>query len=327
MKSRLRGLRVSLVNLWDVAAREEEIRELETKINQKTLGILCGVSAGVVWGFEAVLGKFLFSSFTVIQVTTSELLFATVTAFVYALVRKEKWSFQMRDVKYLLIVGIVGTILAPLLYFYGLTQTLAINATLIAHLQPFFVAILGFYFLGEKMQKHDVVASVLIVFAAVLITSRTVYNLANFKIGNFGDLMILVATVSWAIVAIPGKQLVKDLTSSIIVRYRFLIASLFMLPLAVCLNQLVINSIYQVLLGVLVGLGYILYYEGLKRLKTSQVALTELSSPFFAAILARLLINESITIMQIIGALLLLLGLYMLTQEPIEEQNASRNSL
>lgn len=285
------------------------------KNNQKILGILFGVSAGVVWGIEAVLGKLLFSSFTFIQVTASELLFATLTAFVYVLVKREKVPLKSKDIRNLLVVGIVGTLLAPLLYFYGLTQTFAINATLIAHLQPFFVSILGFYFLAERMNKHDIVASILIVFAAVLITSRTVYNLANFEIGNFGDLMVLFATVSWAIVAIPGKQLVKDLPSSVVVSYRFLIASLFIIPIMVCLNQLVINSIYQVLLGVLVGLGYIFYYEGLKRLKICQVALTELSSPFFAAIFARFLINESITMIQIIGAFILILGLYILTQE------------
>ena len=92
--------------------------------------------------------------------------------------------------------------------------------------------------------------------------------------------MVFLATVSWAAVAIPGKQLTKEMSSVAIVAYRFLVASIVFIPVLLFLNQLVVSSVYQVLLGTLVGVGYIFYYEGLKRIKASQVAVTELSAPF-----------------------------------------------
>ena len=93
-----------------------------------------------------------------------------------------------------------------------------------------------------------------------------------------------------------------------IVSYRFLIASIVFIPVPLYLNQLVINSIYQILIGVVVGLGYILYYEGLRRIKASQVALTEISSTFFIAIFAFLFLGENVTPIQIVGAILLISG-------------------
>jgi DME family drug/metabolite transporter len=126
---------------------------------------------------------------------------------------------------------------------------------------------------------------------------------------------VLFATVSWAIVAIPGKQLTEEIGSVLIVCLRFVIASLVFLPLLLYLNQLVIASLYQVLLGVLVGLGYICYYEGLRRSKASHIALTELSAPLFTAILAWHFLGEIITPMQTMGALILLSGLFVLTKE------------
>jgi len=284
-------------------------------VNQKALGVLFGVAAGVMWATEAILGKILFSSFTFIQVTASEVFFATITAFIYIFVKRERVRLNSRNVTSALVVGLVGTVFAPLMYFYGLTETFAVNATLIAHLQPLFVAILGVYLLKERPHKHDVFAGILIGFAVLLITGRTIDNLVRLKVGNIGDLVVFLATLGWAVVAIPGKQLTKEVSSSVIVGYRFLIASAVFLPFLLFMRQLVISSLYQVLLGILVGLGYIFYYEGLKRIKASQVALTELSSPFFSAILAWNFLGETTTPMQIIGALLLMLGLYVLTRE------------
>jgi drug/metabolite transporter (DMT)-like permease len=224
-------------------------------------------------------------------------------------------KFTRKNVSKLLVVGLVGTVFAPIMYLFGLSQTFAVNATLIAHLQPLFISLFSFYFLKERLQKRDLLAGLLIVCAAILITGRTIDNLTAFTFGNLGDLTVLFATVSWAIVAIPGKQLTEEIGSVLIVCLRFVIASLVFLPLLLYLNQLVITSIYQVLLGVLVGLGYICYYEGLRRSKASHIALTELSAPLFTAILAWHFLGEIITPMQTMGALILLGGLFVLTKE------------
>jgi drug/metabolite transporter (DMT)-like permease len=284
-------------------------------VDQQVLGLLFGVCAGAIWAVEAVLGKMLFQSATFLQVAATEAFFATLTAFAYALVRRTRMKFTRKNVSKLLVVGLVGTVFAPVMYLFGLSQTYAVNATLIAHLQPLFVSIFGFYFLKERLQKRDFLAGLLIVCAAVLITSRTLDNLAAFTFGNLGDLTVFFATVSWAIVAIPGKQLTEETSSVLIVCFRFVIASLVFLPILLYLNQLAITSLYQVLLGVLVGLGYIFYYEGLRRSKTSHIALTELSAPFFTVILAWHFLGEIIMPMQTMGAIILLCGLFVLTQE------------
>jgi len=283
-------------------------------VGQKVLGVLFGVIAGFMWAVETVLGKILLSSLSFIQVTASEAFFAALTAFAYILLSRKPVKIKSLCLKDILLVGFVGTVLAPLAYFFGLTQTFAVNATLLAHLQPLFVSILGFFFLKERIHKYDVMGGVMIGFAVILIIGRTLDNIVNLKLGNMGDLGVLLATLGWAFVAIPGKRLTKHASSILIVAYRFLVASIFFLPLLLFLNQLAIKSIYQVLLGVIVGLGYILYDEGLKRIKACQAALTELSSLFFVTALAWIILGEYVTIIQVIGALLLIMGLTALTR-------------
>jgi drug/metabolite transporter (DMT)-like permease len=285
-------------------------------VDQKILGIAFGVVAGAIWAVEAILGKLLFESLTFLQVAASEAFFATITTLGYMLLRSEKVSLTRRNLGKLILVGVLGTVFAPSLFFLGLTQTYAVNATLIAHLQPLFITFLSMYFLKERVKKRDALAGSLIILAAILITGRTMENLLKLNLGNYGDLLVFCATAGWAIVAIPGKQLSHEMNSLTIVSFRFLIASSIFFPVLVSLNQLVINSINQIILGVLVGLGYICYYEGLKRLSASHVALTELASPFFAAILAWFFLGELISPLQIAGAGLLFSGLYLLTKQP-----------
>ena len=80
-------------------------------------------------------------------------------------------------------------------------------------------------------------------------------------------------------------------------------------------SSISIANIYQILIGIIIGIGTILYYEGLKRIKAAQVSSLELSTPFFAAILGFFVLREFITIIQIIGILLLFVGIYYLLKK------------
>jgi len=139
------------------------------------------------------------------------------------------------------------------------------EATLLAHLQSLFVSTFSFFFLKERIHKHDVIEGVMIGLAVILIIGRVLDNIVNLKLGNMGDLAVLLATLEWVLVAIPDKRLTKYASSILIVSYRFPVASTFFFPLLLFFNHPTIKSIYQVLLEVAVGLGCIFHYEGLNK--------------------------------------------------------------
>jgi drug/metabolite transporter (DMT)-like permease len=97
--------------------------------------------------------------------------------------------------------------------------------------------------------------------------------------------------------------------------YRFFFPSLLFLAYLGLSSSLFIANIYQVFIGVIIGIGTILYYEGLKRLKAAQVSGLELSTPFFAAILAFLFLDELPTSMQLLGIVLLFAGVYLISKK------------
>jgi drug/metabolite transporter (DMT)-like permease len=104
------------------------------------------------------------------------------------------------------------------------------------------------------------------------------------------------------------------MNSGIITFYRFLLASIFLMTYQGFTSIFNITNIYQILVGIVVGIGTILYYEGLKRIKAAQVSGLELSAPFFAAIFGFFILDEALTSIQIIGILLLFIGIFYLSK-------------
>jgi len=191
-----------------------------------------------------------------------------------------------------------------------------LNAVLIGHMQPVFIILIGFFLLKEdKLTKFDYAGIFIMIIAAVLVTTNTLENLFMIKLGTAGDIYVLLATVAWATTAIVMRKYLRELNAGVITFYRFSIASVIFVVYLSLKSSLVLSSIYQILVGIIVGAGTILYYEGLKRIKAAQVSALELSTPFFAAIFGFLILEELVTVMQIALMVLLFVGVCFLSKK------------
>jgi drug/metabolite transporter (DMT)-like permease len=97
--------------------------------------------------------------------------------------------------------------------------------------------------------------------------------------------------------------------------YRFMMAGIILTVYSLLKSSLQILNIYQILIGIVVGVGIIFYYEGLKRLKAMQVSSLELATPFFGSVLGFIALGERVTIMQIFGILIMFVGVYLLAKK------------
>jgi drug/metabolite transporter (DMT)-like permease len=111
------------------------------------------------------------------------------------------------------------------------------------------------------------------------------------------------------------RKYLGGMNAGVVTFYRFLFASLTFIVYLLPTSTINITNIYQVLVGIVVGIGTILYYEGLKRIKAAQVSALELSTPFFGAILGFYILKEVITFMQVFGIFILFAGVYFLSKK------------
>ena len=287
-------------------------------MNIRNIGVLAVLFASLMWAIEPIFAKLAYQQNSdFLQISAIRAIFVTLTAMLYiGLTSNVKFRINKQQFSTLLYVTIVGTLFADLLYFYALTQIPVINAVLLGHMQPIFIIMIGFLILkSEKLTKFDFVGISFMMLSGLLVTTKTINNLAMLNLGTLGDLLVIMATIAWATTAIAVRKYIKNLNAGIITFYRFFFASIFLLIFLGLTSTVIITNIYQILVGIIVGIGTILYYEGLKRVKVAQVSGLELSAPFFAAILGFLILEEPITSIQIIGILMLFFGIYYLSKK------------
>lgn len=286
-------------------------------MNSKHIGVLAVLLSSVMWAIEPIIAKSSYETSDFLQTSAIRAIFATLIALIYlTITNKASIRINKQQLSTLVYIAIVGTLFADLMYFFALTQVNVLNAVLIGHLQPIFIILIAFLVLkDDKLTKFDYIGILLMMISGLLVTTSTIRNLLNLKFGTLGDLLVLSATIAWATTAIAMRKYLKGMNAGAVTFYRFLFASLFFVFYLFLTSTVGIENIYQVLVGVVVGIGTILYYEGLKRIKAAQVSGLELSAPFFAAVFAFFILGELVTTMQIVGLFLLLVGIYFLSKK------------
>jgi len=286
-------------------------------VNIKHIGVIAILAASIMWAIEPILAKLSYETSNFLNTSAIRAIFAALTAFIYIVfTRKSPLQVTRQQFSPLIYIALVGTLFADFMYFIALSQIPVINAVVIGHMQPIFIIAFGFFLLKtDTLTKFDYLGITLMILSGLLVTTRTLENLFALKFGTIGDLIVLSATIAWATSAIVMKKYLTVINAGVITFYRFFFPALIFAAYLGMTSSLIITNIYQVCIGVIIGVGTILYYEGLKRLKAAQVSGLELSTPFFAAILAFLFLNEFITGIQIIGLILLFGGVYLISKK------------
>jgi len=286
-------------------------------MNPKRTGVLAILGASSMWAVEPIFAKLAYTNSDFLQTSAVRAVCVALVAILYVLLRGQtNLKVTGRQFSQLVYLALAGTIFGDLLYFYALTRIPVLNAVLIGHMQPIFIVLMAFFLLKEdKLTKFDYAGIGTMIVAGVLVTTKTVENLSAARLGSAGDAYVLLATIAWATTSIVMRKYLRELDAGVVTFYRYVVASAVFIGYLSLRSPLLLSNIYQILVGVVVGAGTILYYEGLKRIKAAQVGALELSTPFFATLLAFLILGERVTAMQIAGLVLLLVGICFLSRK------------
>jgi drug/metabolite transporter (DMT)-like permease len=280
-------------------------------------GMLAILLASLIWAIEPVLAKLALRQANFLETSMVRAMFIAGVGLLYALASPpHRLGISRRQLTAIGYIALAGTLCADLLYIYALTRVPVMNAVLLGHMQPLFILLLGFFLRRtDHLSKNDYTGIAIILLAGILVTTRTMANLSQFRLGTSGDLLLLLATFAWATTALVARQHLAGVNAGIITFYRFLLAGLAFSLYLLAHHAWRINNGYQVALGLLVGVGCVLYYEGLARLPAAVVGSLELTTPFFSALFSFMILGEFITPLQLLGMLLLVSGIYFLMHQ------------
>jgi drug/metabolite transporter (DMT)-like permease len=203
----------------------------------------------------------------------------------------------------LLAIGIIGGCVPFAMFFIGLSRTSAINAAFIHKTLFIWVALLAIPLLKERLNNWQL-GGILAIFGANLV-------IGGFKGFNYdvGELLIVGATILWAVENVIAKVTLKDVSALTVASARMVIGSLG-LALIVAVTGGWAGALTGVsaaawgwtLLTSVLLLGYVLtWYSALKLAPATYVATLLVPATLVTNILSAIFITHSFNA-QLVGA-------------------------
>ncbi len=216
-------------------------------------------------------------------------------------------------------LGALGVFLTFFLLHEGIDRTSASAAAVIFSMNPVFTALLAAVALRERLGAAGwlgVLVGLLGAFAAVTDFDFT----AVFSRGDFlGGLMVLGSAATWSAYTVYGKRY-SERYGSLAVSFLTMACGSLMLASLITVEggwrEMASYSsrawLWLLYLGaVTVGLGYLLYFEGMRRIPASRGASLFYLKPVLALLFAHLFLGEPVSARLLAASLLVACGILM----------------
>ena len=281
----------------------------------RILGVLAVVAAASIWATLGLFAKILYAqgvSFESLVAVRASVGWVAVMTFVLATGKAKSLRVARRDLAFLAPLGFVGIGLFYLLYFYTVRESTVGTAAILLYSSPAFVVVLARLFLKERLNAAKVLALFLTAGGVLLVAGA--YVPSNLEVTPTVLLTGLLSGLTYGLYSIFGRPVTGHLRPSIILSYALLFGSLLLvvaaLPTLHTLSGLPASS-YALLFMLAVvhtTLGFALYTFGLGRLGAGRAAIAATAEPVVAVVLGTALLGESLTVLKVVGALLVISG-------------------
>lgn len=195
----------------------------------------------------------------------------------------------------LIFIGIVGGSIPFILFFTGLTMTSALTASMIHKTLFLWVALLAVPFLKERIGWSQTVAFLLLIGGNFALGFRT------FSFGR-GEVLILAATVLWALENVIAKKALVSLSSVTVAGARMVFGSAVLLAVVLAQGKVgVLSGLspmqwWWTLLPSVLLLAYVLtWYAALKRAPATVVACLLVPATFITNVLTQVFLDKTMS--------------------------------
>ena len=284
----------------------------------------------VIWG-----GTFIATKVTLREVSPATIVWlrfgsgVVILGFTVAARKQFAWPARS-ELGYFALLGFIGVTFHQWLQATGLITAAATTTAWIVATIPVFSALLGWLVLKEKLGPIRVGGILLAALGVVLIVSNgDLRSLFSGSFGSFGDFLILISAVNWAVFSVLSRRGLQAHPATrmmfFVMVFGWLFANVWLFGFGPGLTEiprLSSNGWAGILvLGILgSGLAYIFWYDALQAIPTSQVSAFINIEPLVTTVMAAFMLGEVITLVSILGAAAIILGVYIVNRPDKERQ-------
>ena len=227
-------------------------------------------------------------------------------------------ALKRADWTNLLLLACPGTALPLLLIVAGFARTSAIEGGFILQLNGIAALIFSLLLLGERIRLKQSIGILLLLLGSALVVFKGTQGVV-WGSGGLGDLLILAGAIGMGFGLIPAKRLSHHKDTLSLTALRLLLGACTLLPVVTFQLLVAVHSLlWQPSLTTLwvlptyilsnFCLGFLAQQEGLRLLKAWEMGAIMQTIPLFSTVFALLLLHDTMTLVQVGGGLLALLG-------------------
>ncbi|WP_123058863.1 DMT family transporter [Brevibacillus reuszeri] len=285
----------------------------------KPLYMVLLLCTSFLWGGNFVVGKFLVGHASSLTLTNLRWLIAIACLVPMVWFYEKKLLPTRQALIPLILMGVTGVALFNLFMFWALERTDATNVGLLSTLNPVSIAIFSFLLIGEKIRPLQILA-MLISFAGVLVVlSKGDFGHLSQLHFNSGDLWMLAAVAMWGIYSVCGRWAMKTVSPLMSTLYSGIFGVAVMLPFNVTTFTISHTNwsfwlalFYVGVLATVVSM--VLWNIGVQKVGATSAGMFLNFNPVFTAILAFLLLGERMTLIQLLGSVIVIVGCYLFSR-------------
>ncbi len=281
----------------------------------RILGALAVVGAASLWGTLGYFAKILYAqglSFESLVAVRASVGWVAILLFVLATRGARGLRVARGDLVFLVPLGAVGIGVFYLLYFYTVRESTVGTAAILLYSAPAFVIVLAWLFFREPLGATKVLALVLTICGIFLVAGA--YEPASLAVSPTVLLTGLLSGLTYGLYAVFGRPVAGHLSPAVVLSYALAFASLLLVPTALPTLDTLAGlpaSSYALLFMLSVvhtTLAFALYTFGIRHLGAGRAAIVATVEPVVAGAMGIALLNEGLTVLKALGALLVLAG-------------------
>ncbi len=288
--------------------------ENELKIKQHKIYALL-IMVTIIWGLKPVIIKIGLLYMSSIQYNVFRMMFATVGGWITILVMKDFKPIEKRDYKLLTLISVFGFFIFQWFYGLGIGKTTSGNASIIMGTVPLIVLVMNHIFKIKRISRIKMIG-VAISLIGLCLTVASGGEVGQFKDNLIGMGYIFISAIGYSIYMVFSKTLTIKYSPRQITTLAITITTVLIIIFSKF--DIFIGGLNVVSMATLVYTGVIAMFIGnfiwtwaIKRISSNNVAIFNNLTPIFSIVLGFVILNEQISIYQIIGAMIIFAGLWV----------------
>ncbi|WP_353083997.1 DMT family transporter [Flavobacterium sp.] len=297
-------------------------------MSKRNWALLAATFVSIIYGVTFTIAKDVMPKyvapfgFITMRVGGSVLLFWLVSFF------GPKEKIELADFPRIIAAALFGVALNMLTFFKGLSYTSPIMGAVLMVTTPMIVLILSSFIMKERIKKRKAIG---ILFGLAGTTTLILYgkSMVNAPNASLGNLLVFINAVSYAFYLIIVKKLMDKYNAFTFVKWIYTFGFIMVLPFgwnefhAISWGNMP-EAIYWKIGFVVVFstfFTYLLNLLSMRELKPTTVAVFIYLQPLFATIFAIGLGKDELSMVKLLSAVLIFVGVYLVTQKKaISEQ-------